>query len=419
MEAAIASSPAVPAVRPPRSAVAQWPSICGAVALAGALVAFRWWTPDVTDGMILLVLAIAVPVIVASGAWRALPAAMPVAGRASRVAVKLLGLAATLAVIGLAYWAFPLYRDGQAAALLAMLERLALPLIVLAVAYVWYVDGRLAEPHDGCHMAGLAVLGRLDEVDPAVLKNYLLGWLVKAFFAPIMFGAAGSDLGWYLSLDLGPGILRDYNWYEALYRGLFFVETLWASVGYLFTLKLFDAQIRSAEPTVGGWVICLVCYAPFWSLIGREFLAYDNGYYWGDWLADWPAIKLAWAFVILAFLLVYVWATFSFGIRFSNLTHRGILTNGPYRWTKHPAYITKNISWWLVAVPFVVHGSPSEALRQTLLLAGVSLIYYGRAKTEERHLSRDPAYVAYAAYIAEHGFFARVRQLFSSVARTG
>jgi protein-S-isoprenylcysteine O-methyltransferase Ste14 len=389
------------------------------VVLAATLVAFRWWTPDLTDGMILLVLAIAVPVILAGGSWRTLPAAMPVAGRAGRVAVKLLGLAAILAVIGLAYWAFPVYRDGQATVLLAMLERVALPLIVLAVAYVWFVDGRLADPHDGCHMAGLAVLGRLDEIDPAVLKNYLLGWVVKAFFAPIMFAAAASDLGWYLSLDFGSGILHDYAWYEALYRGLFFVETLWAGAGYLFTLKLFDAHIRSAEPTVGGWVVCLICYAPFWSLVGREYLAYEDGYYWGNWLADWPAIKLAWAFVILALLAIYVWATFSFGIRFSNLTNRGILTNGPYRWTKHPAYITKNISWWLVAVPFVAHGSLSEALRQTLLLAAVSLIYYARAKTEERHLSRDPAYVAYAAYIAEHGLLARMRQLFSGVPRTG
>ena len=32
----------------------------------------------------------------------------------------------------------------------------------------------------------------------------------------------------------------------------------------------------------------------------------------------------------LALLVVYVWATTAFGIRFSNLTHRGIFANGPY-----------------------------------------------------------------------------------------
>ena len=42
----------------------------------------------------------------------------------------------------------------------------------------------------------------------------------------------------------------------------------------------------------------------------------------------------------------------------------------------------------------------------------MNLIYYLRAKTEERHLMRDPDYRAYAAWIAEHGLFARVRRVF-------
>lgn len=37
-------------------------------------------------------------------------------------------------------------------------------------------------------------------------------------------------------------------------------------------------------------------------------------------------------------MAIYAWATIMFGGRFSNLTHRGIITNGPYPWTKHPAY---------------------------------------------------------------------------------
>ena len=44
--------------------------------------------------------------------------------------------------------------------------------------------------------------------------------------------------------------------------------------------------------------------------------------------------------------------------RFSNLTHRGIITNGPYRYSKHPAYLAKNLSWWLVSMPFMITVSP-------------------------------------------------------------
>ncbi len=43
------------------------------------------------------------------------------------------------------------------------------------------------------------------------------------------------------------------------------------------------------------------------------------------------------------------------------------------------------------------------------MMAAVNLIYYLRAKTEERHLRADPAYREYEAYIAEHGLWAWAR----------
>ena len=94
----------------------------------------------------------------------------------------------------------------------------------------------------------------------------------------------------------------------------------------------------------------------------------------------------------------------------SNLTHRGILTNGPYRWSKHPAYLAKNLSFWMISIPFVIHGSAAESLRQCMLLCGVNLIYYWRAKTEERHLSWDPVYRAYSDWIDQHGLVARLKR---------
>jgi len=50
------------------------------------------------------------------------------------------------------------------------------------------------------------------------------------------------------------------------------------------------------------------------------------------------------------------------------------------------------------------------AARQSLALAGVSLIYWLRARTEERHLSRDPVYVEYALWIEKNGIFRWVGQ---------
>ncbi|MDP9415955.1 MAG: DUF1295 domain-containing protein, partial [Pseudomonadota bacterium] len=97
---------------------------------------------------------------------------------------------------------------------------------------------------------------------------------------------------------------------------------------------------------------------------------------------------------------IYAWATVAFGIRFSNLTHRGILTHGPYAWTKHPAYVSKNLFWWAATLPFLATtGNPVDMIRNTALLAIISGVYYWRARTEERHLMADPAYRDYADWM--------------------
>jgi protein-S-isoprenylcysteine O-methyltransferase Ste14 len=117
---------------------------------------------------------------------------------------------------------------------------------------------------------------------------------------------------------------------------------------------------------------------------------------------------MLWGSGILFLVFVYVWSTAAFGLRFSNLTHRGIITHGPYRWTKHPAYLAKNLSWWMISVPFVAGSGWLVAIQSCLMLAAVNLIYYLRAKSEERHLAADPVYRDYQAYIARHGLCARL-----------
>lgn len=97
----------------------------------------------------------------------------------------------------------------------------------------------------------------------------------------------------------------------------------------------------------------------------------------------------------------------SFGLRFSNLSWRGLVDSGPYRYTKHPAYISKNLYWWLHTVPFVGVSSSLDLWRNILGLSFVSLVYYLRAKTEERHLMAFPEYAAYAARIEQDGLLAR------------
>src|SRR5258708_15442670 len=139
--------------------------------------------------------------------------------------------------------------------------------------------------------------------------------------------------------------------YDFFYSLIFGIDLLFATAGYMLSFRVIDAHIRTAEPTFFGWAVALFCYQPFYSLFERQYVHYDDGFGFGAWLSPYVGLRWAWAGAIIFLIGVYVLATVAFGVRFSNLTHRGILTHGPYRYTKHPAYVSKNLSWWLAAAP--------------------------------------------------------------------
>ncbi|HEX8513371.1 MAG TPA: isoprenylcysteine carboxylmethyltransferase family protein, partial [Allosphingosinicella sp.] len=121
---------------------------------------------------------------------------------------------------------------------------------------------------------------------------------------------------------------------------------------------------------------------------------------WTHWMDGQPLLLTITGALLVLLTGVYAWATVAFGIRFSNLTHRGILTHGPYAWTKHPAYVSKNLFWWLATLPFfATTGNMTDMIRNSFVMALVAGVYYWRARTEERHLSADPAYREYAAWM--------------------
>jgi protein-S-isoprenylcysteine O-methyltransferase Ste14 len=193
-----------------------------------------------------------------------------------------------------------------------------------------------------------------------------------------------------------------------LFETLFLIDVQIGTVGYLLTLRPLDAHIRSGNPYLAGWVAALMCYPPFVfgimsndGVIGYEYHTAD----WAYWFQGHSALLWVWAGWLTFLTAIYAWATVAFGIRFSNLTYRGVLTNGPYRFTRHPAYLSKNLFWWCSTLPFfVTTGSPVDVVRNTFFLGCVSGIYYWRARTEEAHLlGEDPKYREYYAWMAQHG----------------
>ncbi|SHG23443.1 Isoprenylcysteine carboxyl methyltransferase (ICMT) family protein [Microbulbifer donghaiensis] len=402
------------------------------IALAISLLAVLWLReygqqlPSRTVGLAVVCVALAVPIILLEwlflkpyrNASAGLDFSQPrKQGGGHRTAVKLLGFYACVGLVAAVYWLFPEYHGSFYSNYYAVVTAVLPWWLLLAVPYFYWIDGHMVKPRDSYWQLGSWLLGRRDDdngcgVDGRAIGQLLLGWLVKLFFLPLMFVYLGNNLTTLLNFDFSRLSGSFQAVFDFTFNFLYYIDLLFVTVGYVCTLRLFDSHIRTAEPSFLGWGVALISYQPFWSAFSGSYLRYDQGPAWGYWFWDTPLAYGLWGGAILLLIAIYVWASVPFGIRFSNLTHRGILTNGPYRYTKHPAYISKNLSWWMISMPFMVSSTADEAVRHSLLLLMVNFIYFMRARTEERHLSWDPDYVAYAGYIEQRGLFAFVGRWF-------
>jgi len=318
---------------------------------------------------------------------------------------KLAGLWATWAIIGIFYCAARWYWDGQYLFAMQVIGVAGVPLFLCSVPYVLWLDRYTVNPRDGAWHFGAMLIGREDcELDE--IKAHFRSWAVKGFFTAFMISILPPGFAYIVNLDVAAMQMQPVAIARGLIELLFVVDVQIAMVGYLMTMKPLDAQIRSANPYMSGWVAALICYPPFILMGDGGPLNYHyNTSDWGFWLNDYPVLLWFWGAWLVFLTAMYAWATVIFGLRFSNLTYRGVITNGPYRFTRHPAYVSKNLFWWFATMPFLVtSNSFVDMVRNTAILAAVSGVYYWRAKTEERHLwGEDEKYRAYHAWMADNG----------------
>ncbi len=321
---------------------------------------------------------------------------------------KIAGLWGIWAVIGGLYCVARYYWDGPYLFSMRVLGVAIIPMLVLSVPYVLWLDRRLKEPKDGAWHFGQLLIGRSDLCDRTELEHFARAWAVKGFFTAFMLSIVPGN--WWDTIRTDSAVIASSPVELAfwLIRVMFMIDVTFATVGYVLTMKPLDAHIRTANPYAAGWTAALLCYPPFIMMGDGDPLDYHMGTAgpdgWTHWLGNYPLAMDLWGAVLVFLTGVYAWATVAFGFRFSNLTHRGILTHGPYAWTKHPAYVSKNLFWWCAVLPFLaVTGNPVDMIRNTVLLGAVSGVYYWRARTEERHLGADPAYREYAAWMERNG----------------
>jgi len=322
-------------------------------------------------------------------------------------ATKLAGLGVTLAALGAGYALIPYY-SGETFRFFHLALIALGALMPLWALYVVVVDRVMVEPRDELWHFGQFVLGRGGS-DAQMLRKHLLGWAIKGFFTAFMFSILPPVVARVSSADLAALLAEPVRLGLFLVTLCFLADAMFAAMGYLLPLRVLDAHLRSPNPHLMAWVAALACYPPFAVMAAGGPL--DHRALSGSWTQVFgesgvPAI--AWCGLLLSLAVLYAWATVIFGVRFSNLTHRGIITNGPYRYFKHPAYLAKTLYWWLAQLPFLTAATPGQAAQASFLLACVTALYWLRARTEEWHLMEDPAYAAYAAWIARNGLIPRM-----------
>lgn len=220
--------------------------------------------------------------------------------------------------------------------------------------------------------------------------------VVKVFFVPTMLQFAYMNwsvvvAGWSPAMQ-SPISMRTFNQhvFPFMVVVIYTIFTVIYAFGYLVQADFLNNKIKSVEPTVMGWACTLICYPP---IVGLTAIAPKN-YPWDylNDLVDFGGVvpNFIARVTMVSCLLIMLWAVATLGLKCSNLTNRGIVTGGPYRFIRHPHYAFKLAHWWITLLPVFI-----SVPLAPVFMAGWTSIYFLRAITEERHLRSDPDYVAY------------------------
>lgn len=223
-------------------------------------------------------------------------------------------------------------------------------------------------------------------------KNAILFTFVKLFFIPIMLNFVLNNFSAFLNQLVNilesNSFFNIYSFNNLLFpfilTTLFLIDTLWFAFGYSFETGFLKNKIKSVDSTFFGWFVALICYPPF-NTIATKFIDWHANEYI---LYSSDTITFIYRILIVLLLSIYVWATLALGAKSSNLTNRGIVSRGPYKYIRHPAYISKNLAWWLTIIPVL-------SIPAIISMTTWSFIYHLRSLTEERHLKQDQEYIKY------------------------
>jgi protein-S-isoprenylcysteine O-methyltransferase Ste14 len=307
--------------------------------------------------------------------------------------------AASLLVVGFAFYSlvftsFPYYSEKiiTPLGLLAIQVVLTGYLLFLPLFYATFPDDYAVK----CRLFWRAVANLRRRWPTPKEAVALRAVAVKAFFMPLMIAwLATGSISLTVRLATEPAAI---GLYELMLALIILVDLSFFTVAYGVEHPRLKNEIRSVEPTWLGWGSALACYPPF-SLLTMFVLTRGPAEVAEERLAFEGLAQLAMGSLMLTLMGIYTWASVALGLKASNLTNRGTVSRGPYAVIRHPAYLCKNLFWWMACVPLFMEkwsaGDWQGFIVIALSLVAWNAIYTVRALTEERHLLADPEYRDY------------------------
>jgi protein-S-isoprenylcysteine O-methyltransferase Ste14 len=273
--------------------------------------------------------------------------------------------------------------------------------------------------HLGLFFLGLFQRKYLNQVNWEIFKSGLISWFIRGFFLPMNFCTAVflldkiQNIPNFTSFIVKAPLIISY---PVINDTIFLLLIIAIVPGYFFTSRLLGTEGRSVSRDWPAWIFTLWFYPPLNSVLNNSYFQYTQSIKEG--VENWihftegkPIFFYSAAFILISMSVIHYWGEAILGMRASINTNKGIITNGPYRYTKHPIFVVKNIAWLIAFLPFLSGTNLTQSFKFTIAFVIVSIGYIMRCYFEEKFLSEDPTYVQYALYIDRHGLLSFIGKI--------
>lgn len=338
--------------------------------------------------------------------------------------VKYLGVVFGMILILFMYWLIPEYQ------LVKYLEPIneakffvIMLVLILAFPMIFLSEYLLGHKDDGTYNMGLFATLQLEKINWKIFRDGILEWLIRLIFLTLNFTSAVKYIGDYRLDPLFVTKLNFTNFVISIEPIIFLIILIVILPGYLFSWRIINNDTKKIDSSWFAWSFLLICYQPFIGTIFNTTFKYTSElpatvgapvwvYLTTSTFTSLYILQLILGTLILISFLMHLWGEAILGIRSSNISNKGIITNGPFRITKHPVYLFKIFAWFLISLPFFNALTALESLRLGLAFLFICAIYIGRCISEERLLASDKNYVEYALWMDNNSYFKFVGKLF-------